>query len=136
MADNGRLQGGPSCPSVTFPFARISFNSGYPECGGYDANGNSLGIHGTPLEGTSLLHLCVDQDEPGVLQWLLQHGADANAKAAVDADGFGGHTPLFGCVVTAPGMRPDLESRSSFSIAAPIRTRVRRSEKTATSITT
>ena len=79
----------------------------YPECGNYDANGNSLGIHGTPLEGTTLLHLCVDQDEPEVLQCLLDHGADANVKASIDADGFGGHTPLFGCVVTAPGARRD-----------------------------
>jgi ankyrin repeat protein len=77
----------------------------YPECGDYDANGNGLGIHGTPLEGTSLLHVCVDQDEPEMLVWLLEHGADAKAKASVDADGFGGHTSLFGCVVTAPGMR-------------------------------
>ena len=30
------------------------------------------------------------------------HGADADARAAVDADGFGGHTPLFGCVVSQP----------------------------------
>jgi ankyrin repeat protein len=76
----------------------------YPDCGDHDANGNSLGIHGTPLDGTSLLHLCVDQDEPEMLVWLLEHGADANVKASVDADGFGGHTPIFGCVVTAPGM--------------------------------
>jgi ankyrin repeat protein len=49
----------------------------------------------------------VDQDEPEILQWLLDHGADANAKASVDADGFGGHTPLFGCVITAPGTHQD-----------------------------
>jgi len=28
--------------------------------------------------------------------------ADANATAEIDADGFGGHTPLFGCVVSQP----------------------------------
>jgi ankyrin repeat protein len=76
----------------------------YPDCGERDANGNGLLIHGTPLEGTSLLHLCVDQDEPEVLAWCLDRGADANVKAAVNADGFGGHTPLFGCVVMAPGL--------------------------------
>jgi hypothetical protein len=69
-----------------------------PKCG------IGLRIHGTPLEGTSLLHLCVDQDEPVMLAWCFEHGADANVKASVDADGFGGHTPLFGCVVTAPGL--------------------------------
>jgi hypothetical protein len=98
------LQTDPDLVHRTFSLEEI-----YPECGDDDANGNSLGIHGTPLEGTSLLHLCVDQDEPEVLQWLLEHGADTNVKAAVNADGFGGHTPLFGCVVTAPGMRPNLE---------------------------
>lgn len=92
------LQSDPDLVHRTFSLKEI-----YPECGNYDANGNDLGIHGTPLEGTTLLHLCVDQDEPEVLQWLLDHGADANVKASVDADGFGGYTPLFGCVVTAPG---------------------------------
>ena len=93
------LQTDPDLVHRTFSSKEI-----YPECGDYDANGNGLGIHGTPLEGTSLLHLCVDQDEPEMLAWLLEHGADANVKASVDVDGFGGHTPLFGCVVTAPGM--------------------------------
>jgi hypothetical protein len=74
---------------------------------GPDSFGNDLGIHGTPLEGATLLHLCVDQDEPEILEWLLQHGADANVMASVDVDGFGGHTPLFGCAVTAPGMGHD-----------------------------
>ena len=27
---------------------------------------------------------------------------DVNAKAVVDAEGFGGHTALFGCVVAQP----------------------------------
>jgi hypothetical protein len=66
-----------------------------------------VGIHGTPLAGTTLLHLCVDCVEPEMLSWLLDRGADANAKAAVDAERFGGHTPLFGCVVTAPGTHRD-----------------------------
>ena len=30
-----------------------------------------------------------------ILHWLLARGANANATAAIDADGFGGHTPLF-----------------------------------------
>jgi hypothetical protein len=85
----------------------FSLNEIYPECGGYDANGNHLGIHGTPLEGASLLHLCVDQDEPEMLSWLLDRGADPNAKAVIDSEGFGGHTPIFGCVVAAPGMHRD-----------------------------
>jgi hypothetical protein len=61
---------------------------------------HSLALHGTPLAGTTLLHICVDFDEIEIARWLIDHGADVNAKAEIDADGFGGHTPLFGCVVS------------------------------------
>jgi hypothetical protein len=59
-------------------------------------------MHGTPLEGVTLLHLCVDFDEVEIARWLLERGMDVDAKAAVDADGFGGHTALFGAVVSYP----------------------------------
>ena len=62
----------------------------------------SLALHGTPLAGATLLHLCVDGDAIEIAGWLLERGAQANARAAVDAEGFGGHTPLFGCVVSQP----------------------------------
>ena len=62
----------------------------------------SLALHGTPLAGSTLLHMCVDYDEMEMARWLLDRGADPNATAAIDADGFGGHTPLFGCVVSQP----------------------------------
>ncbi len=61
---------------------------------------HSFGLHGTPLDGTTLLHMCVDFDEFEVARWLIERGADVNVKAEIDADGFGGHTPLFGCVVS------------------------------------
>lgn len=70
----------------------------------------SLGLHGTPLAGTTLLHMSVDFDEMEIATWLIEHGADMNAKATVDADGFGGHTPLFNTVVSQPfrvGRRKD-----------------------------
>lgn len=60
----------------------------------------SLGLHGTPLDGTTLLHMCVDFDEMQIARWLLEKGADANAQGQVDAEGFGGHTPLFNAVVS------------------------------------
>ena len=61
----------------------------------------SLGLHGTPLEGGTLLHLCTDFDEIDIARWIVeQHNVDV--KATVDADGFGGHTALFGCVVSQP----------------------------------
>jgi ankyrin repeat protein len=70
----------------------------------------SLALHGAPLAGATLLHLCVDNDEIEMARWMLERGADVNAKAAIDADGFGGHTALFGCVVSQPyrtGLRRD-----------------------------
>ena len=59
-------------------------------------------LHATPLDGTTLLHLCVDNDELELARWMLDRGADPDARAAVDGDGFGGHTALFGCVVSQP----------------------------------
>jgi len=49
-----------------------------------------------------LLHLAFDFHETAIAAWLLTQGADANARASVDADGFGGHTPLFNAVVCGP----------------------------------
>jgi Ankyrin repeat len=60
----------------------------------------SLALHGTPLAGATLLHMCVDYDELEIARWIIERGADVNARAAVDLEGFGGHTPLFGCVVS------------------------------------
>jgi ankyrin repeat protein len=58
--------------------------------------------HGTPLRGATLLHMSIDYDEMEIARWLIERGADVNGKAAVDADGFGGHTPLFATVVSQP----------------------------------
>jgi hypothetical protein len=61
---------------------------------------HSRALHGTPLQGTILLHISIDFDEIEIGRWLIDQGADANAKAEIDRDGFGGHTPLFNCVVS------------------------------------
>ena len=58
------------------------------------------GMHCTPIDGTTLLHLAIDFDEEEIFELLLDHGADVNARASVDADGFGGHTPIFNTVVS------------------------------------
>jgi hypothetical protein len=58
------------------------------------------GLHGTPIDGTTLLHLSIDFDEQEIFDWLLEHGADVNAAAIVDEQGFGGHTPLFNAIVS------------------------------------
>ena len=80
---------------------RFSHQEIYPPALGCHADPTQA-LHGTPLDGTTLLHLCVDNDEIALARWMLDRGADANATAAVDRDGFGGHTALFGCVVSQP----------------------------------
>ena len=55
---------------------------------------------GTPVHGTTLLHIAAYFDEVEIGEWLLDHGMDPNVRAAVDADGFGGYTPLFSTVVS------------------------------------
>jgi Ankyrin repeat len=66
------------------------------------AGDKSLALLGTPLAGATLLHMCVDYDELEIARWLIDRGADVNARAEVDVEGFGGHTALFGCVVSQP----------------------------------
>lgn len=91
-------------------FARtFSHEEIYPPELGCHAD-HSLALHGTPLAFGTLLHLCVDDDEIEITRFMIERGADVNAKAAVDADGFGGHTARFGCVVSQPyrnGLRQD-----------------------------
>jgi hypothetical protein len=49
----------------------------------------------TPLYEVTLLHICAEFNHPGCAKILIQHGADINAKAGLDANGFGGQTPVF-----------------------------------------
>jgi hypothetical protein len=58
---------------------------------------------GTPVDGGTLLHLAVYWDEIDMAEWLLDKGAEVDGRAALDADGFGGHTPLFNSVVSQAG---------------------------------
>jgi hypothetical protein len=55
---------------------------------------------GTPVHGTTLLHIAAYFDELDIAEWLLERGMDPDARAAIDADGFGGYTPLFSTVVS------------------------------------
>ena len=70
-----------------------------PEWGCHD---EVLATQGTPLAGTTLLHLCAEYNEIEIARWLLERGMDPNAKSAVDEDGFGGYTALFATVVSQP----------------------------------
>lgn len=56
----------------------------------YDLAGANLS-----LRDTTLLHLCADWNFLEAARALVAHGADINAPAPVDADGIGGHTPIF-----------------------------------------
>lgn len=90
------LQRDPGLLSKTFSHDEI-----YPPALGCHDD-HSLALHGTELAGATLMHLSVDNNEIEIARWMLARGADVNARAAVDAEGFGGHTPLFACVVTQP----------------------------------
>lgn len=79
-----------------------------PDLGCHD---EVLATQGTPLAGTTLLHLCVDYDEFEIAQWLIEKGADVNAKAAIDENGFGGYTPLFCTVVSQPNFWMNYQGR-------------------------
>ena len=48
-----------------------------PELGCHD---EVLATQGTPLAGTTLLHMCADYDEIEIARWLLEHGMDPNVE--------------------------------------------------------
>src|SRR5690606_33665211 len=49
----------------------------------------------TPLYEASLLHICAEYSHMKSAEILVKHGADINAKAGLDKNGFGGHSPIF-----------------------------------------
>jgi len=55
---------------------------------------------GTPVHGTTLLHIAAYFDELEIAEWLLNRGMDPDARAATGADGVGGYTALFSTVVS------------------------------------
>ncbi len=87
------LRRDPKMLARTFPIGEI-----YPAELGCGPD-YTYALHGTPLAGTTLLHISVEFDEIEIARWLIDHGADVNARAEIDGEGIGGHTPLFGCVV-------------------------------------
>ncbi len=58
------------------------------------------GLTYAPLDGGTLLHIAVEYLDANTAQWLIDQGADVNARAAIDTEGFGGQTPLFHTVVS------------------------------------
>ncbi|MEO7394127.1 MAG: ankyrin repeat domain-containing protein, partial [Chitinophagaceae bacterium] len=49
----------------------------------------------TPLHEVTLLHICAEFNHVACAEVLVNHGADINAAAGVDENGFGGQTPIF-----------------------------------------
>lgn len=70
---------------------------------------------GTPLGGSTLLHMCVEYDELEIARWLLDRGMNPNVRAAVGRSGFGGHTPLFNTVVSQPNFWMNYRGRGPFT---------------------
>ncbi|HKO11739.1 MAG TPA: hypothetical protein VJV22_07215 [Acidobacteriaceae bacterium] len=80
---------------------RFTLSEIFPvECG--CATDGKGGMHWTPIDGTTLVHLAIDFREREIFDWALARGADVNARATVVGEGFGGHTPLFNAVVCGP----------------------------------
>ena len=73
--------------SEVFPLAPASWRDPYT-------------AQGTPVHGTTLLHIAAYFDELEIGKWLLDRGMNPNARAVIDADGFGGYTALFSTVVS------------------------------------
>ncbi len=55
----------------------------------------TLGCAYTPMFEATLLHICAEFNHLSCAKVLVQNGADLNAKAGIDENGFGGQTPIF-----------------------------------------
>lgn len=52
----------------------------------------------TPIYEASLLHICAEFNHVACAEVLVKHGANVNAVAGTDNDGFGAQTPVFHAV--------------------------------------
>ena len=75
----------------------------YPEldCG---ASGGRL----MEVRGGTLLHVAAEYGFIDACRILLDHGADVNARADVDANGIGGQTPIFHALTHFKGVTPEV----------------------------
>ncbi len=71
-------------------------------------------VMGTPLDGTTLLHMCVEYNELEIARWLLDKGMDVNARSAIGRSGFGGYTALFNTAVSQPNFWMNYGKRGPF----------------------
>ena len=75
------------------------------------------GLTAAPLPNTTLLHMAIEWDDLAAARWLLEGGADPNARAQPGPDGFNDHSPLFHAAVTM-GERTDGKARLLVSAGA------------------
>jgi ankyrin repeat protein len=78
----------------------------------------------TPLKGATLLHVAAEYGNEEVARVLIEHGAEIDARAAVDDSGLNGHTPLFHTVNSsgnrsAPVMKLLLDAGARTDILLP-----------------
>src|SRR6185503_11112741 len=71
-----------------------------PACSRAPHTADLYTAQGTPVHGTTLLHIAAYFDEVEIGGWLLDQGMDPDVPSAIDADGFGGYTALFSTVVS------------------------------------
>lgn len=76
----------------------------------YPTEFGGTGLHVAPLDGGTLLHMSIEFQDEQTACWLIERGADVNSRSAIDAEGFGGHTPLFHTTVTL-GHQTDMLAR-------------------------
>ena len=62
---------------------------------GLTAKKYSLRCAYTPLHEATLLHICAEFNHVACAEVLVKFGADVNATAGTDENGFGGQTPIF-----------------------------------------
>lgn len=55
------------------------------------------GLHGTPIDGTTLLHISIDFVEKEIFDWFLELEADVNAVANIDNERVLADIPLYSC---------------------------------------
>ena len=77
------------------------------------------------LRGATLLHVAAEYRNVDVMAVLFARGADANARAALDASGVGGQTPLFHAVTQnedggLPAVRLLLDHGADLSVRAKV----------------
>jgi hypothetical protein len=78
----------------------------------------------TSCRGVSALHICAEFNSTRCARVLLEAGADVNDRADRDADGLGGHTPVFHAVNSIfnycrPVMEMLVEAGADLDIRAP-----------------